>query len=35
MSDEIKEVRPLKPVTTFDEQLNKIKERGCYFADDV
>lgn len=35
MSDENKEARPLKPATTFDEQLNKIKERGCTVADDI
>lgn len=31
MSDEIRE---LKPATTFDEQLEKIKKRGCVVGDD-
>lgn len=26
--------RELKPATTFDEQLNKIKERGCIIGDE-
>lgn len=32
MSDQIRE---LKPATTFDEQLEKIKKRGCIIGDDV
>lgn len=35
MSDEERENRPLKPATTFDEQLEKIKMRGCEIGDDV
>lgn len=34
MCDEINEARELKPATTFDEQLNKIKERGCIIGDE-
>ncbi len=34
MCDEINVARELKPATTFDEQLNKIKERGCIVGDE-
>lgn len=27
--------RKLKPATTYDEQLNKMKQRGCVIADEV
>lgn len=30
-----KEIKPIKPATTFDEQLNKIKSRGCIIGDEV
>lgn len=35
MCEEIKETRPIKPATTFDEQINKIKSRGCIIGDEV
>lgn len=34
MSDENNKSRALKPATSFDEQLNKIKSRGCIVGDD-
>ncbi len=27
--EEKKEIRPIKPATTYDEQIEKIKSRGC------
>lgn len=35
MCDEIRKIRKLKSATTFDEQLNKIKDRGCIIGDEV
>ncbi len=35
MCDDTSEVRPVKPATSFDEQLNKIKARGCIIADET
>ena len=35
MCDEIRKIRILKSATTFDEQLNKIKDRGCIIGDEV
>lgn len=30
-----KEIKPIKPATTFDEQIEKIKSRGCIIGDEV
>lgn len=35
MCEANKEIRPIKPATTFDEQLKKIQERGCLVGDEV
>ena len=34
MCQETKSLKPIKPATSFDEQLEKIKERGCIVADE-
>lgn len=35
MSEGKKEIRPIKPATTYEEQIDKIKSRGCIIGDEV
>lgn len=35
MSDEIRQTRELKQPTTYEQQINKIKKRGCIIGDEV
>lgn len=34
MGEDKKEVKPIKSATTYDEQINKIKSRGCIIGDE-